>query len=125
MSLDKTPQLRDEKYLAWVRTQPSCISGQLGCVAHHVISKRFSSQKTSDYMAIPLTDAEHKKLHESWPEWEKVHGEQRMHSLATLLNAIAAGFPFPTSTAAHAKPRKHAAVGTGLTSSKIVARPYA
>ncbi len=90
----RNPPARDEAYLAWVRTQPSVISGRMGCEAHHVISKRFSSQKTSDYLAIPLTPDEHRKLHENWPAWEREHGEQRAHSSTVMERAIAIGFPF-------------------------------
>lgn len=121
--IPKQPQLRDEKYLAFVRTLPSCISGEGPCEAHHPISKRFSSQKVSDYLAIPLTTDEHRKLHSDWQAWERIHGEQRTHSSNTLVKAIAAGFQFPT-LAANTKQRAPAPRGTALTASKILPRNW-
>lgn len=55
---DKCPE-----YLSWVRTQPSAASGQMGCIAHHKIGHRYSQRKVSDLLSMPLTDAEHKRLH--------------------------------------------------------------
>jgi len=87
------PALRDELYLKWVRAQPSVESGQYGCIAHHLIGGgRFSTLKTSDYLAIPLTDAEHRVLHDKgWRAWEALHGSQKEHAADVLLQAIIEG----------------------------------
>lgn len=90
----KTKAERDAKYLAWVRTQPSVVSGQFGCVAHHVVGHgRCGTVKTSDYLAIPLTDLEHKALHQyGWRTWESRHGCQMDHAKNTHARAVAQGF---------------------------------
>lgn len=87
------PALRSPEYLAWVRTLPSVQSGQLGCVAHHIIGNgRLSTLKTSDFLAIPLTDAEHRVLHDyGWREWESLYGSQKEHAADVLMQAIADG----------------------------------
>jgi len=58
----KTP--RDKKYLAWIRTQNSCISGDSPpCEAHHTnLSGGGMGIKGSDYEAVPLTFFEHKQM---------------------------------------------------------------
>lgn len=71
---------RCDLYLAWVRTQPSVISSQYGCEAHHVIGDRYSTLKTSDFLAIPLLPWEHALLHGGWREWEAKYGGQREYS---------------------------------------------
>lgn len=85
--------LRNEAYLAWVRSQPSVESGNRPCVSHHVIGNgRLSSLRTSDYFAIPLTDAEHKRLHdEGWNAWEARCCSQLDHSLTLVRRAIRQG----------------------------------
>ena len=86
------PAERCDDYLAYVRSLPSVESGQLGCVAHHAIGNRYSTLKTSDYFTIPLTDAEHKILHDkAWRAWEELHGSQREHAADVLLQAIRDG----------------------------------
>lgn len=93
MSFPKDPQNRCEEYLVWVRAQPSVLSGHMGCLAHHIIGhNRCSSIKTSDFLAIPLTDAEHKRLHDhGWREWEAEHGSQLEYSARTMDRAISEG----------------------------------
>lgn len=86
------PALRSPEWLSYVRSLPSVESGQMGCVAHHAIGGRYSTLKTSDYFAIPLTDAEHKRLHDwGWAEWESKHGNQMAHAEAVMKRAIEAG----------------------------------
>lgn len=85
------PANRCEEYLAWIRSQPSVESGERGCVAHHVLGNRYGTLKTSDFLAIPLTDLEHKRLHQDWREWERLHGPQRAHSAELLDRAISLG----------------------------------
>ena len=86
------PALRDDAYLAYVRSLPSVQSGLMGCVAHHAIGGRYSTLKTSDYFAIPLTDAEHKVLHDKgWRAWEELHGSQMEHAARIMEQAIRDG----------------------------------
>lgn len=89
----KTKWLRSEHYLAWVRTLPSVVSGQFGCVAHHLIGHgRCGTQKTHDYWAMPLTDSEHKELHNyGWSWWEVKGGSQWKHVAKTLRTAMQSG----------------------------------
>jgi hypothetical protein len=63
----------DEEFLAWVRLQPSCISGQFSeylhgegrCVAAHIRRSATSGiGYKPPYCAVPLTDAEHKITHQ-------------------------------------------------------------
>lgn len=101
MSFFKDLPMRDDAWLDWVRSQPSCISGGFTRwndsgdgrnVAHHVVGGRCSTSKTSDYLAIPLTDTEHKWLHQfGWRAWESEHGDQRRHSANMLLAALQSG----------------------------------
>jgi hypothetical protein len=56
----------DPKHLEFVRSLPSCLSGQRGCVAHHLLSipgSRGTSLKAEDWWTLPLTWEEHKRLH--------------------------------------------------------------
>jgi len=87
------PALRSADYLAWVRCQPSVESGKYGCVAHHVIGNgRCSTLKTSDYFAIPLTDEEHRRLHDhGWRAWEERNGSQMEHAARVMEQAIREG----------------------------------
>ena len=57
---------RDSSYLAFVRTQPCCISGlTTGVVAHHVrmMGGGGVGLKPSDYLSVPLHHEVHQKLH--------------------------------------------------------------
>jgi hypothetical protein len=54
---------RDSDYLAFIRQQPSLVSGQYGCEAAHTGSDGGMSQKASDYSCVPLTPAEHREYH--------------------------------------------------------------
>lgn len=89
----KTKWLRSEPYLAWVRTQPSAVSGKMGCVAHHLIGHgRCGTEKTHDYWAIPLTDAEHKELHDKgWKWFEAKYCSQFVLACQTLGRATETG----------------------------------
>ncbi|OGT59748.1 MAG: hypothetical protein A3E01_04605 [Gammaproteobacteria bacterium RIFCSPHIGHO2_12_FULL_63_22] len=86
------PALRSPEWLQYIRSLPSVISGMRGCVAHHAIGNRYSTLKTSDYFAIPLTDSEHRALHDrGWREWELAHGPQMGHALEVLRQGIRDG----------------------------------
>lgn len=85
------------QYLAYVRTLPSVESGLMGCVAHHPVGHgRGGNRKCSDFLAIPLTDAEHKRLHnEGWPAWEERCGSQLDHAAKILAQACNDGLLVP------------------------------
>lgn len=94
--------MKDEKYLAWVRSLPSALSGKKPCVAHHRIGHgRLGNEKESDYQAMPLTDAEHKQLHDiGWSAWESLHCvDQRVMVMKTLMEAIRLGVLKPNGKA--------------------------
>lgn len=84
---------RSEAYLAWIRRQPSIESGAYGCVAHHPVGHgRYGTSKCDDYLCLPLTDAEHKRLHDQgWREWEERNGSQLEHAARMLVKAISEG----------------------------------
>lgn len=83
---------RDPKYLAWIRTQPSAVSGQYGCEAAHSGSDHGMGQKASDYSAIPLTPAEHREYHRiGKPAFERKHRLDCARLARKLLRAWIAG----------------------------------
>ena len=92
LGFPKQQQNRCDDYLAWIRSQPSVQSGEMGCVAHHPVGNRCSTVKVSDFLAIPLTDAEHRRLHDrGWREWEAEHGNQYEHAARMMDRAISEG----------------------------------
>lgn len=92
-SFQKVRANRSDAYLAWVRAQPSVESGMMGCVAHHVVGHgRCGTVKSSDFWCLPLTDSEHRRLHDhGWAEWERQNGSQLEHAARLLDRAIAEG----------------------------------
>jgi hypothetical protein len=54
---------RDEAYKAWIRTQPSLISGLTPCEACHTGNDGGMSMKASDFSCVPLTWEEHREYH--------------------------------------------------------------
>ena len=81
------------EYLAWVRSLPSAATGMVGCIAHHRIGHRYSQHKVSDFEAMPLTDAEHKQLHNHGVHtFEDEVGRTEWEMIAkTLLEAVRQG----------------------------------
>jgi len=78
MSLQKDNAWRNEKYLAWVRRQPSVL-GQAGeCDPHHLKGHGFGGTvKAPDWAVIPLTRDEHAELHHmGYKAWEDCYGSQ-------------------------------------------------
>lgn len=55
--------VRDPKYLAWIRTLPSIVSGRTPCDACHTGTDGGMSMKASDYSCVPMTRAEHEEYH--------------------------------------------------------------
>jgi hypothetical protein len=54
---------RDEDYKAWIRQQPSLVSGKTPCDACHTGSDGGMSMKASDLSCVPLTRSEHQEYH--------------------------------------------------------------
>ena len=96
--------MKDDAYLAFVRSLPSAASGHIGCIAHHRIGYRYSQRKVSDYETMPLTDAEHRHLHaHGVHSFEAEVGKtEREMICATLLEAIRLGVLQPNSRIARA-----------------------
>ena len=64
MTPDPKPQTdKDPKYLAWIRKQPCVITGKTPCEAHHTETGGVG-MKGSDYSALPLHHAEHRRCHQ-------------------------------------------------------------
>lgn len=100
MSLFKANPARDPDYLAWVRSQPSCISGNMGYDPdtgerandpHHPKGHGLGGTvKCSDYLAIPLTREEHRAFHAmGWQSWEVKYGSQWEHAARTMERYLA------------------------------------
>ena len=87
-------RVRDKKYLSWVRQQPSVISQQYNCAAHHIIGHGQGGMglKASDLFAFPLTHLEHMELHQhGYKAWEEIHGSQWRYIAETLHQAAEEG----------------------------------
>jgi hypothetical protein len=66
---------RSRKYRAWIRTQPSVVSGLMGCEAAHTGSDGGTSMKASDFTRAPLTIEEHLEYHRiGRGAFEALHG---------------------------------------------------
>lgn len=92
-NLTKQKTWRNEKYLAWVRTQPSCISGMPADDAHHIKGHGMGGTvKAPDWAVIPLTRGEHTNFHfHTVMDWETINGPQFEHVARTLGRAIELG----------------------------------
>jgi hypothetical protein len=57
---------RDREFLAWIRTLPSCLSGESPCVAAHVrrVSEGAGMGIKPRLFSVPMTDIEHRYLHQ-------------------------------------------------------------
>lgn len=61
----RTLKKLDEKYRAWLRTLPSCVSSKSPCIAAHVRRARNSGTGMKPlFSAVPLTDEEHRYQHD-------------------------------------------------------------
>lgn len=66
---------RDPQYLDWIRSQPSCVSGEGPCQAAHTGHDGGMRQKSSDLTAVPLTPREHREYHRiGRAEFERRYG---------------------------------------------------
>ena len=94
--LTKHKAWRSETYLAWVKQQPSVISGiEPAGDSHHVKGHGMGgSVKAADWATIPPTRGEHSWFHSpagGWQTWEALHGNQLEHIARTLGKAIHEG----------------------------------
>lgn len=91
--ITKKKTWRNQKYLEWVKSQPSCISGFPADDAHHLKGHGFGGTvKAPDWATIPLTREEHTDFHNSpITYWEVEHGSQLEHVARTLGKAIEQG----------------------------------
>lgn len=90
----KTSPIRSKKYLDWVKSQPSVISGRPADDPHHLIGHGQGGMgtKVTDYWTFPLTRDEHTQLHNmGWKAWEEIHGSQWKFVAQTLEQAIREG----------------------------------
>ena len=81
---------RNEKFLAWVRGQDSCVSRDYAnVVTHHVRLYGWGGMgiKPSDYRVVPLTYGEHLRLHQHGEAafWEEVGIDPRSVIAANML----------------------------------------
>lgn len=53
---------RSDQYLDFIRSMPSPLSGQGPCIPHHRV-RAGTSNKGSDFEAVPMTQKEHQELH--------------------------------------------------------------
>lgn len=92
------PEWRSEKYLNFVRSLPSVISGRTPCVAHHLVGHGLKGKggKVSDMLTFPLVEDEHTRaagaLHVlGSAAWEDRHDDQRIYVLQTIVEALHRG----------------------------------
>jgi len=93
MNLQKANHWRCQKYIDWVKTQPSCISGLPADDPHHIKGHGFScGLRAPDWATIPLTREEHTRFHNvGQKKWEEINGSQLEHVARTLGRAIQEG----------------------------------
>lgn len=61
LKFPKPKQQVDHRYRAWIRMQPSIVSGKIPCEAAHIKTR---GARGDDYNnLVPLTKYEHQKLH--------------------------------------------------------------
>ena len=84
-AIPKFDAWRSRKWLDWVKTLPSCISGRPADDPHHIkgyshITGSGGSIKGDDLFVIPLTRDEHSMFdHMGWQTWEQKYGSQLEH----------------------------------------------
>ena len=87
--IKKDKPFRSKQYLEYIRSLPCCITGDTGCVAHHITGTKKSGMgtKAGDNYAIPLTQSMHQQLHNDPKKWEFIFGTQQSHLDRTLFKA--------------------------------------
>lgn len=95
MARPKLTRWESAGYLKFVRSQPCVVTGTTEAIeAHHVIGHGHSgmAMKTHDIMTFPLSHQAHMKLHDGgWQQWERQHGSQLEHVMATINKAAGLG----------------------------------
>ena len=91
--LQKRKRWESTKYRAWVKNQPSCISGREPAGdCHHLKGHGYGGSVAPDWAAMPLTREEHTTFHNmGWQTWEDEHGSQWKHVAKTLGRALDGG----------------------------------
>jgi hypothetical protein len=89
--------IRSKKYLKFIRSQPCLVTGQvINVVAHHVRIGFFGAgMKPNDSMCLPLTDEQHRLLHQMGEKsyWERVGIDWQGQILKNLLIYSAKNVP--------------------------------
>lgn len=93
MKRPKRIRWMDEKYLAWVKTQPCECCGMSSDDAHHLIGwgQGGMGTKAHDIFAIPLCRKHHTELHNDPVKFERNHGAQPAIIIRLLDRAFALG----------------------------------
>lgn len=97
LSIPKFEHWRSRKWLDWVKTLPSCISGRPADDPHHIkghshITGSGGSIKGDDLFVIPLTRDEHTAFDHLGPKtWEERHGSQLEHWARVVRLAVRQG----------------------------------
>ena len=90
----KMKTYRNKKYLAWVKSLPSVVSGKPADDAHHIKGYGMGGMglKAPDWAVIPLTREEHTELHSIGRfQWEQEYGNQWRFVAETLGLALEQG----------------------------------
>lgn len=93
MKRPKRIRWMDEKYLAWVKTQPCECCGRPSDDPHHLIGwgQGGMATKAHDIFAIPLCRQHHTELHNDPVKFERKHGTQPEMIIRVLDRAFALG----------------------------------
>jgi len=93
MKRPKRIRWMDEKYLAWVKTQPCECCGMPSDDAHHLIGwgQGGMGTKAHDIFAIPLCRKHHTELHNDPVKFEREHSSQPAMIIRVLDRAFALG----------------------------------
>ena len=70
---EKDKPIRNERYLRWVKSLPSCISGLPADDPHHIIGMGRGKMggKDCDLFTMPVTRLEHQLIHNSPKDYEQ------------------------------------------------------
>lgn len=91
--IQKTKPIRDEKYLAWIRTQPCVVCGSWPCqAAHQRLLSGNTGSKPCDFHTLPNCNACHMAEHSKgvvtmWNEraWRKFKDKHELRSFLDYL----------------------------------------
>jgi len=85
--IEKDKPVRNPKYLKWVKSLPSCISGMPADDPHHLIGvgRGKMGGKECDLLTMPVTRFEHQEIHNNPTD------EQWKHAALTLRQAVKEG----------------------------------